>query len=282
MPGQQYTPPSYPPPPAGPPAMGGYSSPSYPPAASGSAPPVYAPPSYPPSGLPASAATPQSASSSAAGGKPGPLVPLLGRFAKQKWVQDFLTLPPARRLRVLRVSAAAFGCAVLLLLLLLLWPHRVPIIVRSNPDQAEVFRNGESLGKTPLVIEIQKGAEEKLVLRKSGYEETTQEIKGGGEKVVLVTLEETGSGKPAGSPTDKPQVPQKPPTTANPPTEPSPPVKPPATGTSPSTAEKPHPQAPQEAAEEGGDNSGDTGAKSDSGDETKKKKKKKKKKVVVF
>jgi serine/threonine protein kinase len=144
--------------------------------------------------LPPSAATPPSASASGRGGPS-----LMARLGSTGLGRAFLALPQPRRLLILRASAGGFAGLVLVLLVVLLWPRKTPIIVRSDPDQAEVLRDGESLGTTPVVVELKKGAAAKLTLRKEGYEDAVQEIEGGGEKVVLVTLEEKGSGgsKPA-------------------------------------------------------------------------------------
>jgi hypothetical protein len=178
------------------------------------------------------------------------LTPILGKVATQKWFQRFLAMPSGRRLQLLRLSAGGFGFLALLLLLLLLWPRSVPVIVRSDPDQAEVLRNGESLGTTPLVVELKKGVRAKLILRKEGYVDAEQDVEGGGEKVVLVSLSEKSSSKPSA-------------------------VKKPV---------KPAVTPDDDGGEETGDSAGPgEGSKSDgTGEEIKKKKRKKKKKVVVF
>jgi hypothetical protein len=205
-----------------------------------------APSSPPGQPLPDSAATPPSASAS------GHAPPLLSRLMSSRLAQNFLALPPPRRLLILRASAAGFGALVLVLLLVLLWPRKLPIIVRSDPDQAEVFRDGESLGSTPIVLELKKGVGVTLTLRKEGYEDTTQDVEGGGEKVVLVTLEEKGS---AGSPKRTP--PKKSPN---------------------GNGDKPETAAEDEGSDEGSDDGKDDGK----GDGVKKKKKKKKKKSIIF
>lgn len=194
--------------------------------------------------LPPSAATPPSASAS---GRPAVGPGLLEKLSAMPMAQAFLALPAPRRLLILRAGAAGFGAFVLLLLVVLLWPRKMPIIVRSDPDQAEVLRDGESLGTTPIVLELKKGVGAKLTLRKEGYEEVVQEVEGGGEKVVLVTLEEKGSGGGGGK-----------------------------TGTTKKAGGT-------EANEDDGSDDGDDGKGESGGDPVKKKKKKKKtKKAVIF
>ena len=99
------------------------------------------------------------------------------------------TLPLPRRLLIVRLGAAALaGVIALLLLLLLLPPRRATIIVRSDPDQAAVSSDGQSLGETPITVELKRHALLKLTLRKEGYEEAEEEISAEGEHVVLIKL----------------------------------------------------------------------------------------------
>jgi len=134
-----------------------------------------------PSSLPSLASAP-------AGERQSALLPILHRVVEWRWSQAFLALPPHRRLVFLRACAAGCGALVLVLLLLLLWPRSVFIVVRSEPEHAEVVRDGQALGTTPFTIELRKGSTIKVVLRKAGYVDAPQEVRGGGEKSVLVTL----------------------------------------------------------------------------------------------
>ena len=264
----------------------------------GGPPASYPPPSYPPpmapapashSGYPASGSLPPSAATppSSMGAIPGPgpapapagsqpMQQLAGGAAGPRLSQRFLALPAERRLMILRAGAGGIALVAVLLLVILLWPGNPPLIIRSDPDQAEVLRDGESLGTTPIVLDIKKGAHAKLTLRKAGFADTEQEVVGGGEKVVLVSLEAKGSGKP--SPSSKPStgagatgVPKKQPKAS------------PTAPTAPSAPTAPTTPTGADGADEGTENAGGETTPGDgSGEETKKKKKKKKKKVVVF
>jgi hypothetical protein len=174
------------------------------------------------------------------------VAPLIGKLAQHPWAQAFLALPSPRRLLILRVSAGCFGALVLVLLLVLVWPRNLPLVIRSEPDQAEVLRDGESLGTTPVLLELKRGTLVKLTVRKSGFEESAQEFTVGAEKVVLVTLE-AASG-----------------------------------GSKPGRGKKAPPKPADDGADDGGDGAGGDAGKGDGSDDAKKKKKKKKKKVVVF
>jgi hypothetical protein len=114
-------------------------------------------------------------------------------------VQKFLMLPLPRRLFLVRVGAAVFaGLIALLFLLLLLPPRHATIIVRSDPDQAAISSEGQSLGETPITVELKRNAVLKIALHKDGYEDADEEISADGEHVVLIKLNKKAA-EPSGS-----------------------------------------------------------------------------------
>ena len=117
------------------------------------------------------------------------LTQLLEKLAASPWAQRFMTLPPPRRLLFLQGAASGFGALVLVLMVLLLWPKPAPYIIRSIPDEAQVLRDGEVLGVTPLVLPAKKSELPlKLVLSRTDHQDVTIEITQDSDRLVWGTF----------------------------------------------------------------------------------------------
>jgi serine/threonine-protein kinase len=126
---------------------------------------------------------------------------LLGRLASTPIGQALAALPPERR-KLAIVAGAASGVSLLLVILIIaLWPSKVPVELRSLPPLAEVLRDGKVIGKTPLTLRLKKGESVKLLLRRSGYAEAEQDLSADDEPGLVVTLN-----KAEDKPADKPKA----------------------------------------------------------------------------
>lgn len=123
--------------------------------------------------------------------------------------QKFMALPGPQRLLIVRALAGVMAMVLALLLLLLLLPGKQRVVVRSDPDQAEVMLNGKMLGQTPLILQIKKGSSITVVIHKDGYEDSEEVIASDGERGVLISLTKKGE-------TEDPEQPDKAPDPQNP------------------------------------------------------------------
>ncbi len=108
------------------------------------------------------------------------------------------TLTPTARPRGGSGSSVALVVILMVLLLggggagayfFLLKPKLDPVVVTSDPPGAQVLREGQPLGRTPLVIQLPHGAPAiQVVLRKDGYLDAKQSLDPAGEPAVLVKL----------------------------------------------------------------------------------------------
>lgn len=123
--------------------------------------------------------------------------------------QKFMALPGPQRVLIVRIGAGVMAMVLALLLLLLLLPGKQRVVVRSDPDQAEVMLNGKMLGQTPLILQIKKGSSITVVIHKDGYEDSEEVIASDGERGVLISLTKKGE-------TEDPEQPDKAPDPKNP------------------------------------------------------------------
>ena len=123
--------------------------------------------------------------------------------------QKFMALPGPQRLLIVRALAGVMAMVLALLLLLLLLPGKQRVVVRSDPDQAEVMLNGKMLGQTPLILQIKKGSSITVVIHKDGYEDSEEVIASDGERGVLISLTKKGEA-------EDPEQPDKTPDPKNP------------------------------------------------------------------
>jgi hypothetical protein len=105
---------------------------------------------------------------------------------------------------------------------------KVKIHLTSTPAGAEVFEGDNSLGKTPLDLERDKGSKLSVSVRASGYRDEPVELALEGDVQQEVKLEKHGKHEkpPIGTKPDKPTTPDKP-TKPDAPTKPDKPEKPP-------------------------------------------------------
>lgn len=71
----------------------------------------------------------------------------------------------------------------------------VPVLVSSRPDNAEVIRDGQVLGKTPLLVQVTPGESVSLLISKRNYEEAVVTLDGTNDKQVVELDKKRRSGR---------------------------------------------------------------------------------------
>jgi serine/threonine-protein kinase len=101
-------------------------------------------------------------------------------------------------------------------------PALVPLLVRTEPAGADVVRQGEVLGRTPLEISLPRGESWRLELRQSGYVNRLIDVRGGEElpPLALTPVPRGDSRAPGATPSAPIAAP--PPAEATPKRDPSP------------------------------------------------------------
>ncbi|HEX5033435.1 MAG TPA: hypothetical protein VFW62_03050, partial [bacterium] len=84
-------------------------------------------------------------------------------------------------------------------------PQKIPVLLSVEPADAKIFQDDKDLGKSPVLLQLDKGSKVELVVRREGYKIQAVTIDGSQEKVA-VNLEKDGRAtpRPSGNPRPRP------------------------------------------------------------------------------
>ncbi|HKY63200.1 MAG TPA: serine/threonine-protein kinase [bacterium] len=83
-------------------------------------------------------------------------------------------------------------------------PEKIPVLLSVEPSDAKIFQDDKDLGKSPVLLQLEKGSKVELVVRREGYKIQAVTIDGSQDKVA-VNLEKEGRAnpRPSGNPRPK-------------------------------------------------------------------------------